>query len=326
MMKAIVIPEYGDVDVLTFQDIPQPQPNPDELLIRVHAAALNRADIMQRKGKYPPPPGASEILGLDVAGELVAWGENVTGFTKGDKVFGLVAGGGYAEYCCIDRQMAMPIPKDWSYVEAASVPEVYITANETIFELGQLQPQEKILIHAGASGVGSAGVQMANHIGAEVYFTAGSEEKIDKVKALGATAGFNYKTQNFATELLKATDDIGVNIIEDFIGGKYLMDNLSCLAPLGRLIVVAYMSGPKGEIDLRMLLRKRLQIKSTNIRGRSLADKQAATTRFKQRWLSELTSGAIKPIIDSVFPFEQAKQAQQRMEANLNFGKIVLQI
>lgn len=325
-MKAITLSCYGDIDCLELSDVPAPTPKADELLIRNYATALNRADIMQRKGKYPPPAGASPILGMEIAGEVVGWGDNVTGFSRGQRVFGLVSGGGYAEYCCIDKEMAMAIPDHWDYTTAAAVPEVFMTANETIFELGGLQKGEAILIHAGASGVGTAAVQMTKYRGAIVYFTAGSDDKISKVLALGADAGINYNTQDFTHEISRLTNSQGVDVVEDFLGGNYFQNNLLCLKEKGRLIVVAYMGGAKAEIDLSLVLRKRLQIKGSVMRTRSLADKRAITARFMHNWLPILSSGAIKPVIDSVYAIEDVRLAHQRMEQKSNFGKIILTI
>lgn len=323
-MQAITFEQTGDPSVLTITDIPAPIPKEHELLVRVHACGLNRADLLQRKGKYSAPAGESTILGLEIAGEVCALGKNVKNFVIGQRVFGLVAGGAYAEYCCIDSEMALTIPDKWDYVKAAAIPEVFFTANETIFELGELKTGETILIHAGASGVGSTAIQMAKYIGATVYFTAGSDEKIAKVLALGADAGINYKTHDFCEEILRLTQNQGVAVIEDFIGGNYFSQNLRCLAPAGRLIIVAFMTGALAEIDLSLILRKRLQIKGSILRSQSLAEKRKITQRFVNKWLSILIAGKIQPIIDSVFPFTEVRQAHERMEKNLNFGKIIL--
>lgn len=323
-MKAIVCQESGGPEVLTLSDLPTPEPKPDDLLVRVRASALNRADTLQRRGLYPPPPGDSEVLGLELAGEVAGWGSNVSGFTEGDRVFGLVGGGGYGEYALLDANMAMPIPDGWDYVKAAAVPEVFFTANETVFVLGGLQQGETLLVHAGGSGVGTAVIQMAHHIGAKVYFTAGSKEKIDAAMALGADAGINYKTQDFAEEVLKLTDGRGVDVVEDFLGASYLEKNMEVLATAGRLVLVATMGGIKAEINLNLVMRKRLRIFGSVMRSRPLQDKREITRRFMERWLPVLSAGNIKPVIDSRFPLAEAKQAHERMEANLNFGKIML--
>ncbi|MCH8075222.1 MAG: NAD(P)H-quinone oxidoreductase [SAR324 cluster bacterium] len=323
-MKAIVCKESGGPEVLALSDLPTPEPKADDLLVRVRASALNRADTLQRRGLYPPPPGDSEVLGLELAGEVAGWGSNVSGFTEGERVFGLVGGGGYGEYALLDAKMAMPIPEGWDYLEAAAVPEVFFTANETVFVLGGLQQGESLLVHAGGSGVGTAVIQMAHHIGAKVYFTAGSKEKIDGAMALGADAGINYKTQDFAQEVLKLTGGHGVDVVEDFLGASYLEKNMEVLATGGRLVLVATMGGIKAEINLNLVMRKRLRIFGSVMRSRPLQDKREITRRFMERWLPVLSAGSIKPIIDSRFPLAEAVQAHERMEANLNFGKIML--
>ncbi len=324
MMKAVILNDFGTPDVLTLSEVPSPVPSAEQLLVRVKATALNRADILQRQGLYPPPSGESDILGLELAGEVVDFGSNVNGFSVGQRVFGLVGGGGYAEYAVIDQKMAMPLPQGLDFTQAAATPEAFFTANETIFELGQLKAEESILIHAGGSGVGTAAIQMVQHIGATVYVTAGSTEKINKAMALGATAGINYKTQDFLREIKRLTKNKGVDVIEDFLGANYLDRNLRLLKASGRLIIVALMGGKRCDINLDIVLLKRLQIKGFIMRSRPISDKRDITSRFMQRWLPLLEQGAITPVIDSVYPFEEVKQAHEHMEANQNFGKVVL--
>ncbi len=325
-MKAVILKGFGGPEVLTLTDVPKPVPGPQQLLVRVHATALNRADMLQRRGKYPPPPGESEILGMEIAGEIAEIGSEVSDFKIGQRVFGLVGGGGYAEYCLIDPAMAMSIPDNWPYTEAAAVPEVFFTANETVFVLGDLKSGESILIHAAGSGVGTAAVQMAHYVGATVYGTAGGIEKIDRIISLGATAVINYKTADFVAEIMRLTQNQGVDVIEDFIGADYFARNLSLLKTAGRLIEVGLMGGSRTEIDLSLILSKRLQIKGSMMRMRSLEDKRAITKRFQERWLPVLITGKIKPIIHAVLPLEKVAEAHQLMESNQNFGKIVLTI
>lgn len=325
-MKAVTLSGFGDINVLNITDIPTPQHSTEQLLIRVHATALNRADLLQRRGKYPPPAGESEILGMEIAGEVIEVGQTVKNFKKGDRIFGLVGGGGYAEYCVIDHLMAIRIPDNWTYEQAAATPEAFITANETIFELGELKTGESVLIHAAGSGVGTAAVQMAHHIGAIVYGTASTEEKITKILALGATAVINYKTQDFAEAIKKFTGNKGVDVIEDFIGAEYLTTNLSILKIDGRIIGVGLMGGTHCEIDLGLFQRNRLQMKGFRLRTQAIETKRKFTQRFAERWLPILKSGQIKPIIYCTFPLEQVQQAHQAMEKNLNFGKIILTI
>jgi putative PIG3 family NAD(P)H quinone oxidoreductase len=323
-MRAITFETPGGPEVLRLAEVPDPVPGPEQLLVRVRASALNRADTLQRRGQYPPPPGESDILGLELAGEVEVVGAATPGFAPGDRVFGLVGGGGYAEKALLDSRMAMPIPADWSFVEAAAVPEVFFTANETLFTLGQLTSGETVLIHAGASGVGTAGIQMARHIGARVLITAGSAEKVARTIALGAEAGINYKENDFAAQVQALTNKAGVELIQDFIGAAYWQRNLQCLKAGGRLVLVGLMGGAKVEADLGLILRKRLQIIGSVMRSQSRAEKIAITQRFRQRWLPVLTSGAIRPVIDRSFPLAEAAAAHRYMEENRNVGKIML--
>ena len=329
-MNAIVLRGFGGPEVMGLGRVPMPEPGPEDILVRVRASALNRADTLQRMGLYPAPPGDSEILGLELAGEVVRWGSSVSGFAEGQRVFGLVGGGGYAEYALIDHKMAMPIPEGWDFRQAAAVPEVFFTAHETLFVLGALAEGDAVLIHAGGSGVGTAAIQMCSHAGARVFFTAGSPEKIQRAEALAKGAqpvtGIDYKTHDFQQEVLKHTGQAGVDVILDFIGADYLSRNLASLRPGGRLIVAALMGGAQAELDLGPLLRKRLQIIGSVMRPRPLADKRAITGRFRQRWLPLLTGGTVQPIIDRAFPLAEARQAHEHMEANRNFGKIILEV
>lgn len=325
-MKAVIIDGHGGPEVLKVAEVETPKPRPGELLVRVRTSALNRADTLQRMGVYPPPPGETDLPGLELAGEVEAWGDGVSGFSKGQRVFGLVGGGGYAQYALMDAGMAMTIPDGWSFQQAAAVPEVYFTANETIFELGGLQPGESVLIHAGGSGVGTAGIQMAHHIGAKVYFTAGSAEKIERAMDLGADAGINYKTHDFKDELLRLTGGVGVDVVEDFLGASYLERNIAVLKPRGRLVFVGMMGGVKAEFNIGQVMAKRLQLKGSVMRPLSIEEKRGITRRFQERWLPVLVAGKVHPIIDSVFPMSRIVDAHQAMEDNRNFGKILLDI
>ena len=325
-MQAITIAAPGGPDVLKLGQAPDPTPTPEQILVRVRATALNRADTLQRQGQYPPPPGESDILGLELAGEVEAVGSAVTNIAVGERIFGLVGGGGYAEKAVIDARMAMPIPEGWSFAQAAAVPEVYFTAQETIFTLAGLKRGETILIHAGASGVGTAGIQMARETGATVLVTAGSAEKIQRCVDLGATAGCNYKEQDFAEWIQEVTGREGVDVIEDFIGAAYWDKNLKSLTIGGRIVLVGVMGGVKVETNLGLILRKRLQVFGSVLRSRTLADKIDITRRFQENWLPLLSAGKIKPIIDCSFPLEQANKAHQYMEDNKNFGKIILEV
>ncbi len=325
-MKAIIRTGDGGPEVLRLSEVPAPIPGPNQLLVNVKATALNRLDTLQRKGLYNSPPGESEILGLEIAGIVEAIGGEVPGFSRGDRVFGLIGGGGYAEKAVIDHRLAIPLPDGWSFEQAAAIPEVFFTANETLFTLGRLSQNETVLIHAGGSGVGTAGTQMAHHIGARVFITAGSEDKIRKSKALGCTDGINYKACNFAAEILQLTDGEGVNVIQDFIGAPYLEPNLSILKPRGRLLIVGLMGGTSSETNLGYILRKRLQIFGSVMRSLPIEEKIQITGRFVNRWLPLLKQGRIKPVIDTIMELSQACDAHQYMEANENFGKIILKI
>lgn len=325
-MRAITFTAPGGPEVLQLTEVADPVPTPDQVLVRVRATALNRADTMQRTGNYPPPPGESDILGLELAGEVEAVGAAVKDIAPGDRVFGLVGSGGYAEKAVIDARMAMPIPAGWSFVQAAAVPEVFFTAQETLFTLAGLQEGETVLIHAGASGVGTAGIQMARETGAHVLITAGSSEKIRRCLDLGASAGCNYKERDFADWVKEVTNGQGVDVIEDFIGAAYWEQNLRSLKTGGRLVLVGLMGGVKVEANLALLMTKRLQVFGSVLRSRSLADKIAITQRFRSRWLPLLAAGRITPIIDRVFPLAQASDAHRYMEENRNFGKIILEV
>ena len=325
-MKAITRTGDGGPEVLKLTAVPAPIPGPKQLLINVKATALNRLDMLQRGGLYPPPSGESEILGLEIAGTVEAMGDEVTGFSRGDRVFGLIGGGGYAEQAIIDHRMAILLPGGWSFEQAAAIPEVCFTASETLFTLGRLRQNETVLIHAGGSGVGTAGTQMAHQIGARVFITAGSEDKIKKSKALGCTEGINYKACNFAEEIMRLTSGEGVDVVQDFIGAPYLEQNLSILKPRGRLLMVGLMGGTTVEANLRHILRKRLQIFGSVMRSLPIEEKIQITKRFVNRWLPLLKEGRIKPIIDTVMALSQAREAHEYMEANKNFGKIILKI
>ena len=325
-MRAITFATPGGPEVLRLTTVADPVPTPEQVLVRVRATALNRADTMQRTGNYPPPAGESDILGLELAGEVEAVGAAVKGIAPGDRVFGLVGSGGYAEKAVIDARMAIPMPAGWSFAQAAAVPEVFFTAQETLFTLGGLKEGETVLIHAAASGVGTAGMQMARETGARILVTAGSTEKMQRCIELGATAGCNYKERDFADWVKEVTKSQGVDLIEDFIGAAYWDQNLRCLKTGGRLVLVGLMGGAKVEANLGLLMTKRLQVFGSVLRSRPLADKIAIAQRFRVHWLPLLAAGRIKPIIDRVFPLAQASDAHRYMEENRNVGKIILEV
>ncbi len=294
------------------------------MLIRVHATALNRADMMQRMGNYPAQHGASEILGLELAGEVVETGSRVRGLSVGDRVYGLSGGGGYAELATLHQSLAMPIPDALTYREAASIPEVFFTANTAVRTLGQTLPGERLLIHAGGSGVGIAAIQIGRLIGAEVWITAGSEEKCERARELGADMTINYREQNFADVIADQTGGQGVDVILDVVGQSYWQANLESLATAGRLVLVGLMGGAVAETNLGMLMQKRLCVYGTVMRSRPLIDRAEITRDFQRHLEPAIVNGDMKPIIDTVFPLSQAAAAHQYMAENRNFGKILL--
>ncbi len=324
-MRAIVVDPPGKTaDSLRLADVPDPQPSDEEVLIRVHATALNRADMMQRMGNYPAQHGASEILGLELAGEVVETGSRVRGLSVGDRVYGLSGGGGYAELATLHESLAMPIPDQLTYREAASIPEVFFTANTAVRTLGETLPGERILVHAGGSGVGIAAIQIARLIGAEVWITAGSEEKCERARELGADMTINYREQDFAEVVQEHTDGQGVNVILDVIGRDYWDANLRSLATAGRLVLVGLMGGAVAETNLGMLMQKRLRIHGTVMRSRPLLDRAEITRDYQRHLEPAIANGEMKPVIDSVFPLGKAAEAHQYMADNRNFGKILL--
>jgi len=324
-MRAVTFDGHGGVEVLRISDVPRPVAGPGELLVRVRSAALNHADTLQRKGEYSAPPGESAIPGVEIAGEVEAWHPELSGFSRGDRVCGIVGSGGYAEYCRLDAGMAVPVPEGWSFVDAAATPEVFYTADTTLFELGGLAAGQTVLIHAAGSGVGTACIQLAREVGATIVATAGADEKLERCRALGAHLGINYKRQDFAAEVQRFTGGRGVDVIEDFVGTDYLAKNLSVLKDGGSLVLVGILGSLEpATVDLLPLILRRLQIKGSSMRPRPLADKRAITATFRRRWLPLLVEGRLQPVIDSVFPWEQVAEAHRRMDENRNFGKILL--
>ena len=325
-MKAVTITEFGGPENLKVTEVAEPSFSEQQVLVEVHATALNRADLLQRRGKYSPPPGESEILGLECAGRVSACGASVSNVKPGDRVMALLAGGGYAESVVIDARMAIPIPPSLSYVEAAAIPEAFLTAREALFTLGALQPQENVLVHAAAGGVGSAAVQLARAHGANVFATAGSEEKLRFVESLGAKFAINYKTSDFAELLLEKTQKVGTHVILDFIGASYWEKHAKCLASGGRCVVIGVMGGAQASVNFGQLLFRRHQILGLVMRTRPLIDKIAMTQRFVRESLPSLASRKLKPIIDQVYEFADVANAHRRMEDNANIGKIILKV
>ena len=327
-MKAIVIEKSDAGGSLVYRDVPDPIVGPDDLLVAVRACALNRADVLQRMGGYPQPGPRPEfeIPGLEYAGEVVEAGVRVEGFAPGDRVMGLVPGGGYAELVSVPQRLALKVPDSLSWQEAGATPEVYITAHDALLQCN-LQAGERVLIHAVGSGVGVAGVQIAKAMGAsQVIGTAGSAEKLEQAAALGLDVGVNYREQDFAEVVREATDGAGVDVVLDVIGADYWEQNLRALARQGRMVEVGLMSGAELQgASLGPLLMKRLQVRGTTLRARPLEQKAAATRAFEKSVLPHIASGRIKVVVDSVYPLREAAAAQAHMEENANFGKIVLE-
>jgi putative PIG3 family NAD(P)H quinone oxidoreductase len=323
-MHAITIVEKA----LHYSEVPDPIAGNEDLLVRIKATALNRADLMQRRGNYPQPgPAAAvEIPGLEYAGEVIGMGERVQGFALGDRVMGLLAGGGYAEQVAVHHRLAMKVPANLSWLEAGATPEVYITAHDALVQCG-FTAGETFLIHAAGSGVGVAAIQIAKAMGASMVIgTAGSQEKLDQARALGLDVGIDYHTQDFAEEVAKATGGRGVDVILDVIGADYWDRNLRSLALKGRMIIVGAMSGGNITGNIGMLSAKRASVRGTVLRARPLEEKAAATRAFEKTVLPHLANGRIKVVIDRVFPLVEAGAAQAYMESNANFGKIVLDV
>jgi putative PIG3 family NAD(P)H quinone oxidoreductase len=325
-MKAIIVEKPGGIEQLKLGDYPKPQCGETEILVKVKATALNRADIMQREGKYPPPAGASPILGLEIAGIVESVGSKVFKWKSGDKVFGLIPGGGYAEYAIINENMVIEIPDNLSFEESASIPEVFLTAFQSLVWLSELKANEFVLIHAGASGVGTAAIQIARELGARIIITA-STEKQKICKDLGADLTIDYKTKNFKDEILKFTNNYGADVIIDFIGGSYFKQNIESLTRDGRLVILSTLSGGKvEEFDVRPILAKRLKIIGSSLRSRSLDYQIKLTKDFKDFAYEKISKGIIKPVIDKIYDWSEVAEAHKRMEENKNIGKIVLRV
>jgi len=325
-MQAVLVKTFGGADQLFIGHADTPALAEHEVLVKVHAAGVNRADILQREGKYPPPVGASEIIGLEIAGEVVSLGANSTKWNVGDQVFGLLPGGGYAQYAGVHEDMLMALPEHMSYTECAAIPEAFLTAYQSLVTLAKLQSSEQVLIHAGGSGVGTAAIQIAKLIGANPIITA-SKAKHDICRSLGASNCIDYQSENFQKVIMEVTDGKGVDVILDFVAAKYFQQNLNSLALDGRMVMLAFLGGVKvPEVNLVPILSKRLQIMGSTLRSRTLDYQIALTKDFHQFGYAALTKGLMKPVIDKIYPWDQVQQAHERMEANLNIGKIVLEI
>jgi len=325
-MQAVVFDEPGDENVLRVAEVPAPDLGEHDVRIAIAGAGVNRADLLQRRGLYPPPPGASEIIGLECAGTLTEIGAGVDDLAVGDRVMALLTGGGYATETVVPSICVMRTPQDFTDLQAAAVPEVFITAFLNLFLIGGLESGSTALVHGGSGGVGTAAIQLAKCAGARVFVTAGSEDRCRACLELGADAAYNHRQDDFSAATLDATDGHGVDVVLDCIGGDYLKRHLDVLAPYGRLVVIGLQGGAKAELDLSRLMRKRLTITGSTLRARPVDEKGRIIEAFVRRFGAELVTGAIRPIIDRVMPLEQVSEAHRMLAAGEIFGKLVLEM
>ena len=324
-MQAVVLDKYGDVDVLQIKQVPVPKPGPTEVLVKVAATALNRADLLQRRGLYPGPEAEYEIPGIEFSGTIESSGEAAKMYPHGTQVMGIVGGGGYAEYLVTDQQQIMPIPSGISLVDAVAIPEVWITAFDALIDKGKLLPNQKCLIHAGGSGVGTAAIQIAKELGSEVAVTA-SSPKLEICAQLGADLTIDYNQEDFVDKVKKWTNSIGVDVILDVVGGDYLEKNLRCATTQGRIVQVGAMGGGKSEINLGAILQKRLTLIGTVLRSRSIEEKIVIAEAFKSRITPKFEDRSYKPVIDRYYSFHEIAEAHTYMESNKNIGKIIIEM
>src|SRR5262245_14823827 len=325
-MKAVEVSKPGGPEVLKSVERPVPIPKPNEILIKVAAAGVNRPDVLQRSGNYPVPPDASDLPGLEVAGEIAAAGSSAKGFKPGEKVCALVHGGGYAEYCVAPEGTALPVPKGWTLIEAASLPETFFTVWSNVYDRARLAPGESLLVQGGSSGIGVTAIQMAKATGNPVFATAGSDEKCAACLRLGADKAINYKTQDFAAEIKAATGGKGVNVILDMVGGDYVPRELKSLADDGRLVFIAFLRGHKTEFDINEVMRRRLTISGSTLRPRPVEFKGAIARSLREKIWPLIEAGKIRPEIYKTFPLAQAAEAHRLMESSQHIGKIVLTV
>lgn len=325
-MKAVTIPEPGDIDALVLADVDDPTPGRGEVLLDVAAAGVNRADLMQRMGHYPPPPGASEYPGLEVSGTIAALGDDVEGFEVGQEVCALLSGGGYAEKVAVPAGQLLPVPSGVSLLDAAALAEVVSTVWSNVCMTANLQPGQTLLAHGGGSGIGTMAIQLAKQIGARVAVTAGSTEKLDFCRELGADILINYREQDFVEELKEATDGHGADVILDNIGAKYLGRNVDALATSGRLVVIGMQGGRKGELDLGKLLAKRGAVIATSLRARPAEEKATIVASVREHVWPLIEKGAVRPIIHTTLPLDQVREAHRILEESSHIGKVLLTI
>jgi NADPH2:quinone reductase len=323
-MKATVIRAPGGPEMLVQEERPIPVPGPGEILVRVDAAGVNRPDVRQREGNYPPPKGATDIPGLEIAGEVAALGPDIARWKVGDKVCALVVGGGYAQFCVAHESHALPVPATISMIEAAAIPETFFTVWHNMFERAALKSGEWVLVHGGTSGIGTTAIMLAKAFGAHVITTAGSDEKCEAARKLGADVAVNYKTGDFVEATKRATDGAGANVIIDIVGGDYINRNYDAAAVEGRIAQVSFLGSSKAEVDFRRLMVKRLTHTGSTLRPRSVPEKASIARAIEEKVWPLLAAGKIRPLIDSTFPFAEASAAHARMETSQHIGKIVL--
>jgi NADPH2:quinone reductase len=323
-MTAVGIKSPGGPEMLVPEARPVPQPGEGEILVKVAAAGVNRPDVVQRKGHYPPPPGATDIPGLEIAGTVVACGSEVTRWRPGDQVTALVVGGGYAEYCIAHQSHALPIPAGLTAVEAAAIPETFFTVWHNVFERGGLKAGETLLLHGGSSGIGTTAIQLAKVFGARVIVTAGSAEKCEACRRLGADVAINYKTEDFVPLTKAATSGAGAELVLDMVGGDYIERNYEAAAVEGRIVQIAFVASPRATVDFRRIMLKRLHHTGSTLRSRSVADKGAIASAVERNVWPLIAAGKVRPVMDSTFPFRDAAKAHERMESSAHIGKIVL--
>ena len=325
-MRAIEITRTGAPDVLKICERPIPQPGPGQVLIKVHAAGVNRPDVLQRLGSYRVPAGVTDLPGLEIAGEIIGGDLDGTNLRTGDMVCALVQGGGYAEYCVAARDLCLPIPKGLNAIEAASLPETYFTVWSNVFDRGRLSPGETFLVQGGTSGIGVAAIQIARARGHRVFATARTEEKCRACENLGAERGIRYTDEDFGEIVMSLTDGRGVDVILDIMGGSYLSREINCLADDGRLVLIALLDGRRGTLDMGQVLHRRLTVTGSTLRPRPVAFKAAIARNLQQQVWPLLEAGTVKPVIHQVFPLEQAEAAHALMESSAHVGKIILQV
>ena len=325
-MRAVIFDQPGDESVLHLGEVPDPTLGSNDLRIRVRATAVNRADLLQRQGMYPPPPGASPILGLECAGEVVEVGKSVRGWSVGERAMALLPGGGYAEQAVVDAGSAMHVPECLSDVEAGSFPEVFLTAFLNIFRIGDPPECGRVLVHGGGSGVGTAAIALCKEAGLEIIVTAGSDEKCRRCRELGATVAIDYRKGDFAPAVRDATGGRGVDVVLDSIGARYLEQNLASLAIGGKLVVIGLMGGARGEIDLASVLVKRLHVGGSTLRARPVEEKAAIIRDLEPRFGEALRAGRLRPVIDRVLPLSEAAEAHRLVASSAHFGKVALRV